>query len=111
MVAPSSASLPPWERTLNCFSARSYWPAKHSSSKRKVLCETSPGLSRSQEIKAAMASETRPAANQSFALVIDLFTTCRADLRRQKILKTKKPAAAPEDGARDRCPCCAAGFF
>ena len=46
-------SFSPCERTLSCFSARSYWPEKHSNSKRKVLCATSWGLSRSQAPRAA----------------------------------------------------------
>src|ERR1700733_10219300 len=67
-MAPVSASAFLPARTLSCFSARAYSPAKQSSSKRKTRCGVSAGCSRKCAVSHLSASRTLPAANSSLAV-------------------------------------------
>src|SRR5580692_6805827 len=67
-MAPVSASAFFPARTLSCFSARAYSPAKQSSSNRKTRCAVSAGCSRKCAVSHFSASRTLPAANNSLAV-------------------------------------------
>src|SRR5690606_5422092 len=65
--APICASRLLPAMTSSCFSARSYAPAKQSSSKRKVRRRTSVGSPRRSAASASIASSTFPASNSNRA--------------------------------------------
>src|SRR5689334_21924110 len=52
-----------------CFSARSYWPVKQSSSKRNVLWAAFPGSLRRAAVRALSASWTFPASRSSLGFI------------------------------------------
>src|SRR5512146_996027 len=71
-MTPISALRPLAARTCRCFSARSYSPAKQSSSKRKVRFWPSSGCWRTSSVIAPIASPSWPARRHSVAFMVNL---------------------------------------